>query len=74
MQMPVFKFCIQPDGNVSKLVFPDVEAARQEARGAFTDFARNIATSVEADAPWSIEVLSEDGALLYRIKVIAEAL
>jgi hypothetical protein len=72
--MPLFQFCIQPDGCESKLLLPDVEAARQEALGAFTDFARNIATSVDADAPWSIEVPSEDGALLYRIKVIAEAL
>ena len=52
----------------------DAEAARQEAHGTFADFARSIAASVEVDAPWSVEVLSDEGKLLYRITVTAEAL
>lgn len=55
------------------MLLADAEAARQEARGTFADFARDIAAFVEVNAPWSVEVLSEEGKLICRIKVTVEA-
>lgn len=73
--MPLFHFRTHPGDVVSEpMLLADAEAAWQEARGTFADFARDIAASVEVDAPWSVEVLSEEGTLICRIKVSFEAL
>lgn len=64
---------VDPGGIVSEpMLLPDVEAARQEARGTLVDFARNIAALIEVNAHWSVDVLSEEGRPLYRIKVVVE--
>ena len=60
--MAVFHLRICPKNIVSEpIVLPDAESARLEALGTLVDFARDIAASVDVDAPWSVEVLSADG-------------
>ncbi|MDB5503547.1 MAG: hypothetical protein JWR89_3449 [Tardiphaga sp.] len=52
--------------------FSDYAAARDEAAGIFTDFARNIAIDLASDPVWQLEVLDGDGRPIFRIKVAAE--
>lgn len=73
--MPLYHFRIHPGDIVSEpMLLPDIEAARQEARGTLADYARNIAALIEADVPWSVEVQSEMGTPLFRICVTVETL
>jgi hypothetical protein len=54
--------------------FADAAAARVEAAAVFADFSRDIAANLAASPQWRLDVLNESGTLIYRIKVVAEAL
>ena len=76
--MPGFYFKIASGscGRVSRGPFEldDAEAAKSEAIAMFADFSRNIAFDLAASLEWSLDVLDESEKLIYRIKVVAQAM
>lgn len=76
--MPGFYFKIDSGTSNSVPCGPfeldDAAAAKAEAAAMFTDFSRNIAADLAASPKWRLDVLDESGKLIYRIKVVAEAL
>jgi hypothetical protein len=50
----------------------DDDAAQREAAGMFADTARGIASELQSNPKWQIEVADEAGKTIFRLSVLAE--
>jgi hypothetical protein len=75
--MPQYSFRISQGARSKPSVVadcPDDAAARREARGMFADMARDVASDLENNPEWQMEVANESGKPIFRLRIFAEPL
>jgi hypothetical protein len=75
--MPRYVFktrhCERPEPSITTDC-PDNDAAQREAVGMFVDTARDVASQLQTNPKWQIEVADEAGKIIFRLSVLAEYL
>jgi hypothetical protein len=75
--MPQYSFRINQGARSKPSVAadcPDDGAARREAGGMFADMARDVASDLENNPEWQMEVANESGKPIFRLRIFGEPL
>jgi hypothetical protein len=74
-RMPRYAFRTRHRGRSEQSVTSDClddDAAQREAAGMFADTARGIASELQSNPKWQMEVADEAGKTIFRLSVVAE--